>query len=839
MSDAAAPETPAAPHFLLGGGDMGERMRAYDWGATTLGPAAGWPESLKVLVGVMLGSAQPMFICWGPQRIMLYNDGYVPMLGQRHPDALGRRFEEVWFDILDDVLPILDRAYAGEGTQMDHISFVMHRHGYPEEAHFSFSYTPVRGADGSVEGMFCACDETTKAVLAQQNRASEVGRLQRLLDHAPSFMAVVAGRDLRFFLANCAYLQAIGEETVVGRTFREVFPEDRYPGAAEPIEQVMRNGEPLRAEGVQVALPARNGAPARELVLDYVVQPIVENGHTIAVFIAGNDVTARHIAERRLRESEERFRLIADSAPVPIWVTAPDRSRSFVNQAYVDFLGVDRKAAETFDWRTILHPEDHDRIVAESIAGEASLKPFVLEARYRRGDGEWRWIRSTSQPRWGPNGEHDGFIGSAHDVTESKEAEWALREMNETLERRVAERTADLQSALERLQQEVSDRERAEEALRQSQKMEAVGQLTGGIAHDFNNLLTPIIGGLELITRRVEDEKLKRIAQAALESGQRGAKLATQLLAFSRLQRLAMAPVAVNQVIAEMGHILHHSIGPRIEIVKELGEDVGHALCDANQLENAILNLAINARDAMPQGGRLTIGTSLHEEPQGPDLGAGAYVCLTVEDSGHGMAPEVLARAMEPFFSTKPVGKGTGLGLAQVYGIAQQSGGTVRIHSREGAGTRVQILLPHVAAAEAAGPPESHRREAAPERSGRAEILVVDDDPDVRAFLTHALVELGHQVVACDCGEAGLEQMARGQPDLALVDFAMPGMNGAQLAQAARQLYPAMRIAFVTGYAESEQLEAALGRGAAVLRKPFSIDQLAELISRELERRRA
>jgi CheY-like chemotaxis protein len=364
--------------------------------------------------------------------------------------------------------------------------------------------------------------------------------------------------------------------------------------------------------------------------------------------------------------------------------------------------------------------------------------------------------------------------------------------------------------------------------------MEAVGQLTGGIAHDFNNLLTPIIGGLELITRRIDDERLKRIAQAALESGQRGAKLATQLLAFSRLQRITMAPVAVNHVIEEMGRILHHSIGPRIEIEYELSDQVGHALCDANQLENAVLNLAINARDAMPDGGCLAISTGLHDEPQGPDLAAGTYVCISVRDNGHGMAPDVLARALEPFFSTKPVGKGTGLGLAQVYGIAQQSGGTVRIDSQIGAGTKVHLLLPRVQPADPARAAEPAGPEHVPGPGTRAEILVVDDDPDVRSFLTHALVELGHQVVACDCAEAGLEQLARGRPDLALIDFAMPGMNGAQLAAAAKQLHPQLRIAFVTGYAETGQLEAAVGPDAAVLRKPFTIDQLAEIIERQL-----
>jgi len=817
---------------MSGGGDMGERMRAHDWAATPLGSPEHWPETLTVLVGVMLGSAQPMFISWGAERTMLYNDGYAPMLGQRHPDALGRRFEAVWYDILDDVLPILDRAYAGEGTQMHDIAFIMHRNGHPEEAHFAFSYTPVRGPSGAVEGMFCACNETTQQVLAQRRRLTRMERLQRLLDGAPSFMAVV-GRDELFYLANRAYLQSIGEQDIVGRSFRDVFPPEHYPGSADRIEEVLKTGKAYSAEGVPVTLKDRHGGSDKELVLDYFVQPIVERDQVIAVLVAGNDVTARHAAEARLRESEARFRLIADSAPVPMWVTKPDRTRSFVNQAYVDFIGVSRGAAETFDWRSILHPDDHDRVVAESVAGEATLKPFVLEARYRRADGAWRWIRSTSQPRWGPNGEHDGFIGVAHDVTESKQAETALREINETLERRVDERTRDLQAALDRLQQEVAERERAEEALRQSQKMEAVGQLTGGIAHDFNNLLTPIIGGLEMISRRIDDPRLQRMADAALESGRRGAKLATQLLAFSRLQRLAMAPVDVNRVIEEMGRILHHTIGPKVEITYALDPGVGHAVCDANQLENAILNLAINARDAMPEGGRLTIRTSLHDEPEGPDLKAGTYVCIAVEDDGTGMPQHVLARATEPFFSTKPVGKGTGLGLAQVYGIAHQSGGTVRIESREGAGTKVHILLPHLAVdARDAAPSDGMRSEPASAPAAPADILVIDDDPDVRQFLTHALVELGHRVVACDCAEAGLDRLNRAEADLVLIDFAMPGMNGAQLARTIRANRPEQRIVFVTGYAESEQLEGAVGAEVEVLRKPFSIDQLVMMVER-------
>jgi CheY-like chemotaxis protein len=363
--------------------------------------------------------------------------------------------------------------------------------------------------------------------------------------------------------------------------------------------------------------------------------------------------------------------------------------------------------------------------------------------------------------------------------------------------------------------------------------MEAVGQLTGGIAHDFNNLLTPILGGLELIATRIDDARLRRVAEAALESSRRGAKLTGQLLAFSRIQRLAMKPVEVNAVIANMRQILKHTIGTAIEIRTELDDQAGHAVCDENQLENAVLNLAINARDAMDGGGVLTISTRCVEEPGGPDLQAGAYVCVSVEDDGSGMPPDVLARAIEPFYSTKPLGKGTGLGLAQVYGIAQQSGGTMRIESEEGMGTKVHILLPRAAAGARSedAPGEARTEPRAPPRPPSARILVVDDDEDVRGFLEDALDELGHEVSGCSSGEAALAEVVRNCPDLLLLDIAMPGMNGAEVAREVRAVCPHLPIVFVTGYAESEQMEAALGSDVKVLRKPFSIDDLIAAIA--------
>jgi CheY-like chemotaxis protein len=284
--------------------------------------------------------------------------------------------------------------------------------------------------------------------------------------------------------------------------------------------------------------------------------------------------------------------------------------------------------------------------------------------------------------------------------------------------------------------------------------------------------------------------------------------------------------------------MLRHTIGSAITIRTELGAAPDRALCDENQLENAILNLAINARDAMPDGGTLTISTSLAREPEGLDLDAGDYVCIAVADTGQGMAPEVLARATEPFFSTKPFGKGTGLGLAQVYGIARQSRGTLRIESKESEGTIVRLLLPSVAGevvAEGGGGDAAEAKTHSPDAAS-AHILVVDDDADVRAFLADVLGALGHRVDTLDCADAALEALKGGAPDLILLDFAMPGMNGAELAREARRLYPALPIIFVTGFAESDQLEGALGSDVPVLKKPFGVEELTQVIAGHLAR---
>jgi signal transduction histidine kinase len=404
-----------------------------------------------------------------------------------------------------------------------------------------------------------------------------------------------------------------------------------------------------------------------------------------------------------------------------------------------------------------------------------------------------------------------------------RRAEDALRGLNATLEERVEERTAQLAAANAKLTAEIAQRQKAEAALVQSQKMEAVGQLTGGLAHDFNNLLTVVMGNLELIRGRATEPRIARWAENAGRAAERGSKLTAQLLAFSRTQKLATTAVDVNALIDGMRELLVQSLGGNVTFELELAADLPAATADANQLELAILNLSINARDAMPDGGVLRISTAL-------DSGESPAVVIAVADTGTGMPPDVVARAFDPFFTTKPPGKGTGLGLSQVYGIMQQFGGNVEIDTAQGKGTTMRMSLP-LSGRDAE--PESKRLRGT-ERGHSEKILVLDDDADVREFLSGVLKDLGYQVEEAGDADEATGRIPEFEPDLVVVDFAMPGTNGAEFVRLARQRRPDLRALFVSGFSDSGALAQAVGE-APLLRKPFKATDLAAAVRSALE----
>lgn len=388
-------------------------------------------------------------------------------------------------------------------------------------------------------------------------------------------------------------------------------------------------------------------------------------------------------------------------------------------------------------------------------------------------------------------------------------------------------------AALEQLRAEMAERKRAEEKLLQTQKIEALGQLTGGIAHDFNNLLQAISSSIQLIERApTDEERVSKWAGMAREATERAERLTAQLLTFSRVKAVSVEDVEVGEMLQSLNDLLARSLGPTIDLSIDAETDAVVAV-DRTQLELALLNLVINARDAMPEGGAISVGSEMVAVQGDAELADGDYVALSVEDDGAGISPENLARVFDPFFSTKEAGKGTGLGLSMVHGLAKQQGGTVRIDSEVGVGTTVTILLPAATEAQAGN---DARRTVIDTRdvdlSGQR-ILLVDDDEAVRAGIVEALLILGAEVEIAENGEAGLAALERKTFDLMLCDYAMPGMNGAELAAEARRAAPDLRIIMATGFADFAEIERALGTDAEVIRKPFSLGALAALLSRE------
>jgi signal transduction histidine kinase/CheY-like chemotaxis protein len=411
-----------------------------------------------------------------------------------------------------------------------------------------------------------------------------------------------------------------------------------------------------------------------------------------------------------------------------------------------------------------------------------------------------------------------------------RQSQEALVHLNETLEARIEERTRALAQANDRLMNEVIERERVQQAMVQFQKMEAVGRLTGGIAHDFNNLLNVVQGSMDLILLMSKDEVAKQRAEVARRACQRGGKLTSQLLAFSRNQSLDLRPLDVQALFDGVRELVATSLGSSVRLQFEVAAPGASVMADMNQMEMALLNLAINARDAMIGAGELRFSADPATPPDGL-LPPGDYVRIAVTDSGEGMPPEVAARVFEPFFTTKGVGKGTGLGLSQVYGMAQQSGGAARILSEPGVGTTVEIWL-RAAGSGAEALPAAAPAIAAVPRPGVC-ILVVEDDNFVRQSMVESLEALGHKVAQAPDGEAGLRELKRARPDLIITDYLMPGMTGAELVQRARAELPGVPMIIATGYADMKAIEQVLGDDM-LLRKPFQLAELAATVERAL-----
>ena len=1158
-----------SPAFLDGEGELPALMRSRDWSDCTLGDPAHWPASLQSIVALMLANRQLMFVAWGPELAFLYNDGYRPALGRKHPGALGRPFREVWSEIWADIEPLVRKAVAGESTAFENLHLVIDRNGFPEDAWFTFSYSPVRDESGGVAGVFCTGIETTAQVQGERALRESEARTAGVLEGMGEAFYLM-DRDFRILTINAEALRLEQRPAshIVGKTHWQAWPDSEPSAVGQRFKRAMALREPVSHEVHHTypdgrdawfemrAYPSPGGLAVfyREVTdrkrAEFALQQLNETlemhvesrtaerdrlwdlsedllvsadyegrllrvspswtrllGHDMATLLArpyteivhpddmpavaralaamqegrraaqfddrvlaadgswrwfawtlapdpggvtlhgvGRDITAvkeRAAAARRL--SHERFFAAVDTAGTQMgavlratnWSITPfgapegwpttlrtalgialnsafpvciywgPEFRLLYNDAFSPILGAKHPAAFGYAAREVwseiwdvldpmfhgvvtsgravhtvdgLLPMQRNGFVEECyfnynvspIYGEdgciAGLFNSVIETTYRvvaerrarllraladRGatartvveacahaaattrsdpadlpfclfyfidpaDPSTAWLAaSTGVPTGGPasparidlsdpegfwpvhaaaresrlvavgdfavrHGEplvlapwpepiatafvapipdiarpdtlagfmvagasprqpfddaYRGFVkvAAGHVATAigNARAFEAEKRAAEELERRVAERSAEL--------------ERTQDALRQAQKMDAVGQLTGGIAHDFNNFLAGIVGSLELMRVRLargQTDNLERHITAAMASARRAAALTHRLLAFSRRQPLDPRPVDANQLATSMEELLRRTIGPAHALEVATATGLWTTLCDPNQLESAILNLAINARDAMHGGGRLTIATANAQLDEADaaapgDVAVGQYVTVSITDTGTGMTPEVIARATEPFFTTKPLGEGTGLGLSMVYGFAKQSEGHFRIDSEVGRGTTVRIYLPrHHGAIEPEVPAAAVAR-AGPSLSSGETVLVVEDEPVIRDLIVELVHDLGFRALAAADGPAGLKVLQSPEPiDLLVTDVGLPGLDGRQLADQARLTRPTLKVLFITGYAMSATLaNGFLDHRMALLTKPFEVQALADKIEAMLRAR--
>ncbi len=919
-----------------------------DWSATALGARDSWSLCLQLAVDIVLASAIPMALRWGPQFVLIYNDAYRPILGDKHPWALGRPARETWAEVWEHIAPahraILD-AQARSIFAEDIVLRIRRHSSTWEDAHFTLGYSAVKDptAPSGVGGVLVTAIEITEQKRIEQDLRENRSFLKDILKSSgEAFYAV--DRDGRTTLCNQAFLRMLGfarEQDAVGRKLHDL------------IHHTRPDGKPYDAADCPIYICASSGTAAhvkeeRFFKLDgagfpveYWVSPIFRDGIHQGAICTLIDVTERKAAEAELAHSEAEFRTFAQAMPNHVWASPPDGQLDWFNERVYEYSGMLPGTLDGTGWVEMLHAEDRATASERWTAALRSGQTYQTEFRLKRVDGTYRWHLARALPIHDSDGKIKRWIGTNTDIEDERRASQALAALNSTLEQRVAEQSAErdrlwqasqdllvvvdpngffkaanpawttilgwrpdevvgrhhldfihpddhpgsknaldvaLQAPLPTYENRclhkdgsfrwiawtaaaecdlvyaagrhiTSEKEAAaqlsaaQEALRQSQKMEAVGQLTGGIAHDFNNMLAVVMGSLELLGRRLEgsDARAQRHVDAAAEAARRASLLTQRLLAFSRQQPLEPEAIDANKLVAGMSDLLRHSIGAEIRLETVLAGGLWRTHADPNQLENILVNLAVNARDAMPDGGRLTIetqNTHLDERYTAahPGVGTGQYVLIAVTDTGIGMPAEVIEKAFDPFFTTKPVGKGTGLGLSQVYGFVKQSGGHVKIYSEMGQGTTIKIYLPRLPGV-AVDNMDTYADKPLPLGDPREVVLVVEDEPAVRRFSVEALTELGYQVLEAE-GAAAALHLLDSHPEIVLLftDVVMPDVNGAKLADEAHRRRPGLKVLFTTGYTRNAVVHnGVLDAGVEMISKPFTLDALAAKVRLILE----
>ena len=771
-----------------------------------------------------------MAVLRGPQHVFeLVNDALIRLVGRS--DLVGKPVREALPDVEgQQVFELLDEVYASGAPRVAEEFSLQVTRPVPKQRFISFVYQPLFAADGGVQGVFVVGHDVTEQRLAHAALREQEARLRLALRAARMAEITIRYTDNKVTHSDsCAEMfgYSADEHLTVEHLRARYHPEDA-PVISRRRDELWASGKNFLATTHRIVWP---DGSTRWLSVRGEIERSV-SGEPLSVTAVYIDITEQHRALQALQQSEEQFRVFAQVMPNHVWLTDARGEVQWLNDKFYEYAGESRAENITQDLlRRVVHPDDVPQATERWIPAMQTGGVFETEIRLRNRSGEYRWFLGRALPIRSENGEVTRWIGSLTDIHDQKVIAAQLEALNATLETRVEERSRELRLA--------------EQALLHAQKMEAVGQLTGGIAHDFNNLLTGIIGGLELVQRRMASGRMddaERFMSAALTSANRAAALTQRLLAFSRRQQLHAEPLQLNDLIRSMADLLSRTLAENITLDLQLDPQLWLTEADRNQLESALLNVTINSRDAMPMGGRMTVRTSnlrLHAQDarRYPELEPGDYALLTINDTGTGMPPEVLERAFDPFFTTKPVGQGTGLGLSMIYGFAKQSRGHVLLESGLGRGTTVSLYLPryHGALPQVEAPAP---REMPLAQKGET-VVIVEDDAAVRMLVVDVLEELGYRFIEAADSAAAVPILQSGQSvDLLITDVGLPGMNGRELAQLARKSRPALKVLFITGYADdSIERQWQPAPGMELLRKPFALDVLARRIREMLQQK--